>query len=65
MLIVTRQADETIKITPTSNALNMTLNEVFGSQGISLRVFEVKQSQVRIGIQAPEQFSILRGELQP
>lgn len=65
MLIITRQADETISITPTADALNMTLNEAFGSKGISLRIFEVKNKQVRIGIQAPEKFSILRGELQP
>ena len=49
MLVLARKADQTIQI----------------GHGVTIRVLEISGSTVRIGVKAPRQIPVMRGELLP
>jgi carbon storage regulator len=49
MLIITRKLDETILI----------------GEHISIKILEIRGKQVRLGIEAPDDILVLRGEVEP
>lgn len=66
MLILTRRPGELLTLDLQDWASpEMTAQELFGHEGISVCIRRVLRNEVRIGIQAPDAVRILREELLP
>jgi len=63
MLILTRKPGELIYLYPEDVPQDMTVAELFSGMQIVFEVLEVRGNQVKIGIDAPDKLTILRGEL--
>jgi len=62
MLVLSRNVGELIYLYPDDLPPDMTVAELFAGGQIVLEVLEVKGSQVRLGIDAPEKLKILRDD---
>jgi len=63
MLVLTRRIGEQLFIYPSDDEPpEMTVAELFAGGQIAIEVLEVKGMQVRIGIDAPKQLTILRDD---
>lgn len=64
MLLLSRQEGESIFISPSEDAnLSMTLGELFAEGALELAVTEIKGGRVKIGLDAPKELLIMRGEI--
>ena len=64
MLILTRRVGETLVIEPSASLpSDMTVKELFASGPLIIKLMGMHSNQVRIGVQAHAQLSILRAEL--
>jgi len=63
MLILSRRVGEVAYIYSEDLRPKMTVAELFASGQIAIEVIEVKGTQVRFGIDAPEQLKILRDDV--
>ncbi len=63
MLVVTRKANESIKIEPVDGVdPSLTLREVFAQGPIFLKLAHVGQRRVRIVVEAPSSLKVMRSE---
>ena len=63
MLVVTRKANESIKIEPVDGVdPSLTLREVFAQGPILLKLAHVGQRRVRIVVEAPSSLKVMRNE---
>ena len=61
MLIIKRKADEAITIEPVEGSdTSRTINELFTSGAIIIKLLEVGPKQVKVAIEAPPQLKIWR-----
>lgn len=64
MLLLSRRNQQGILIEPDiSIPKNMKVRDLFGSTGITIKVIGVENGVVKLGIEAPSEFKILRNEL--
>ena len=63
MLSLTRKAGETIYLDIDEALHSKTVKEVFGKEPIKVVIYKVNRGDVNIGISAPDNITILRGEL--
>lgn len=63
MLNLTRRIGEQVYIYPGDLPENMTVKELFEGGQISIEILGVQGSQVRIGIDAPKNLTILRDDV--
>ena len=65
MLLLSRRNQQGIVIEPDiSIPKDMKVSELFGSAGIRIKVIGVENGVVKLGIDAPNEFKILRNELE-
>ncbi len=64
MLILTRRIGEQIYIYPDDLPEDMTVKELFEGRQIAIEVLGVKGMQVKIGIDAPKNLTILRDDVE-
>jgi sRNA-binding carbon storage regulator CsrA len=64
MLILTRRIGEQIYIYPDDLPEDMTVKELFEGGQIAIEVLGVKGMQVKIGIDAPKNLTILRDDVE-
>jgi len=64
MLILTRRIGEKIYIYPDDLPEEMTVKELFEGGQIAIEVLGVKGMQVKIGIDAPKNLTILRDDVE-
>ena len=62
MLSLTRRTNELIYIFPDNLPPDMTIAELFAGGQIAIKVLSIKGNQVRIGIDAPKNLTILRDD---
>lgn len=63
MLIISRRVGEVLYIYPSDDLPpEMTVAELFAGGQIAIEVLQVKGMQVRIGIDAPKQLTLLRDD---
>lgn len=63
MLLISRRVGEVVYIYPPDDLPeDMTVSELFEEGQIAIEVKEIKGTQVRIGIDAPQNLSILRDD---
>lgn len=63
MLIIKRKANETIIIEPIEGSdTSQTINELFSSGAIEIKLLAVGPNQVKVAISAPPQLKIWRGK---
>jgi len=63
MLLVSRRVDESVYIYPDEQLpKDMTVAELFAGGKISIEVKEISGNQVRFGINAPKNLTILRND---
>jgi len=62
MLVLTRRPNELIYIYPEDLPPDMTVSELFADGQIAIEVLGIKGNQVKIGIDAPKQLTILRDD---
>ncbi len=62
-LVLTRRRGEDVILTLEPDVTEDELQQLI-TQGITIRITDLNDSQVRVSIQAPSVVSILRGELQ-
>jgi len=64
MLLLSRKNHQGLVIEPDASVpKDMLVSELFGDAGIQIKVIEVEQGVVKLGIEAPDEFKILRDEL--
>ncbi len=64
MLLLSRKNHQGLVIEPDASVpLDMKVTELFGEAGIRIKVIDVEQGVVKLGIDAPDDFKILRDEL--
>jgi len=64
MLLLSRQEGESIFILPSDAAdLSITLGELFSDGVLELAIKEIKGGRVKIGLDAPKELLIMRGEI--
>jgi len=63
MLVLTRSARQSFYIYPEDVPQDMTVAELFAEGPIEVSVAEVRGRQVKIGINAPPELTVLRNEL--
>lgn len=63
MLVITRSAKQSFYIYPENIPQGMTVDELFSEGPIEVSIAEVRGRQVKIGINAPNELTILRNEL--
>lgn len=63
MLSLSRKEGQMILIYPNEEAKKMTVEELFGENGICLEVARIKGSQVALRISANEDLVIVRNEI--
>jgi len=65
MLLLSRRNQQGILIEPDASIpKDMKVSELFGSAGIRIKVIGVENGVVKLGIDAPNEFKILRNELE-
>ena len=65
MLLLSRRNQQGIRIEPASAVpKDMKVKDLFGEQGIRIKVVGIENGVVKIGIEAPNEFKILRDELE-
>ncbi len=65
MLLLSRRNQQGIRIEPSSAVpKDMKVKDLFGEQGIRIKVVGIENGVVKIGIEAPNEFKILRDELE-
>ena len=65
MLVITRRADESFSFQFEHLDPNLTIGELFGEEmKMRVRLLQINGRQVRIGIEAPREVTILRAELE-
>ena len=63
MLIIKRRIDESITIQPRDGIdASQTIDELFASGAIEIRLLEVRSNKVTIAIEAPPELKIWRGQ---
>ena len=65
MLCLMRRKDESIFIYPKDIPTGMTVAELFAGCPIEIVVTETNHAQSKLGIKAPKELVIVRGELEP
>ncbi len=64
MLLLSRRNHQGLVIEPDASIpANMTVTDLFGENGIRIKVVSVDNGVVKLGIDAPKEFKILRNEL--
>jgi len=64
MLLLSRKNHQGLVIEPDASVpRDMKVSELFGDSGIRIKVIEVEKGVVKLGIEAPDDFKILRDEL--
>ncbi|VAW81073.1 hypothetical protein MNBD_GAMMA12-3422 [hydrothermal vent metagenome] len=64
MLLLSRKNHQGLVIEPDASVpLDMKVTDLFGETGIRIKVIDVEQGVVKLGIDAPDDFKILRDEL--
>ena len=64
MLLLSRKNHQGLVIEPdVSVPKDMKVSELFGEDGVRIKVIEVEQGVVKLGVDAPSNFKILRDEL--
>lgn len=64
MLIITRKRGQIIRIEPAPDTDPATpIGDIFAQGPIEVIIAQIRGSQIRLGINAPLSFTILRGEL--
>jgi len=64
MLSLSRKQNESLFIIPNLDVNpNMTVAELFKDGPIEIYVHDLRKTQIKIGIQAPQELNIVRGEM--
>lgn len=64
MLLLSRRNQQGILIEPDKNVpKDMKVRDLFGDSGIRIKIIGVENGVVKLGIEAPNEFKILRNEL--
>ncbi|MBL3601676.1 MAG: carbon storage regulator [gamma proteobacterium endosymbiont of Lamellibrachia anaximandri] len=65
MLVITRRSGESFSFQFEHLDPNLTIRELFGEEmAMRVRLLQIDGRQVRIGIEAPQEITILRAELE-
>jgi carbon storage regulator CsrA len=65
MLLLSRRNQQGIVIEPDASVpKDMKVADLFGDQGIRIKIIGVENGVVKLGIDAPSEFKILRNELE-
>ena len=65
MLLLSRRNQQGIVIEPDASVpKDMKVTDLFGEQGIRIKIIGVENGVVKLGIDAPSEFKILRNELE-
>ena len=66
MLVLTRRPGESLLIFPAKDIdKNMTVAELFRDGPITVSIQDIKENQVKVGVEAPRTLAVLRDELEP
>ncbi len=64
MLLLSRRNHQGLLIEPDASIpADMTVGELFGENGIKIKIISIEDGIVKLGIDAPNEFKILRNEL--